>query len=221
MKGLIKNNFYAAVSNVKFFSAVMVFLGTFFIVAAKSDGMFSETFIGYSLLCITGFSVLAILSLRKENASKWEKYKLTVPVKRSDIVKSYYISQLVWLAIGIGIAAVMVGFYILFHGFPFDRLADIFVIPSAGASVILLMDAIFFPALYWGGAEKSEVLLIISLACSIGIVMKISEFLNWLFGKHMTTLQLFLGMGILLSCALTGFLASIPIAVKLFERKEY
>ena len=102
MKGLLKNNYFAVRSNAKAFSVFMLLLGIF-VVAVISPSLL----MGYALLGMIGFSLNAIAGLRKESSTKWSKYKLTAPVKRSDIVKSYFISQILWLIVGIGISLFM------------------------------------------------------------------------------------------------------------------
>ena len=84
MKGLLKNNVYAVLSNAKLFSAMMLVLGIF-VVGIDHDAQIF--IIGYMLLCMTGFSVIAAASLRRESVSKWSKYKLTAPIRRTDIVR--------------------------------------------------------------------------------------------------------------------------------------
>lgn len=88
MKGLLKNNFYATLSNAKVFAIIMLLLGVFVIAIDKKD---TSLIIGYMLLAMIGFSFNSITSLRKESAGKWSKYKLTTPVKRSSIVQSYFL----------------------------------------------------------------------------------------------------------------------------------
>ena len=57
-------------------------------------------------------------------ARKWGKYKLTAPVKRADIVKSYFINQLIWLFVGMIFAGVGPGLSWLLYGCPFDQNID-------------------------------------------------------------------------------------------------
>jgi ABC-2 type transport system permease protein len=77
MNGLLKNNFYATLSNAKVFSVVMVLLGAF-VAIANYDVLFFA--MGYMLLGMVGFPVNSMASIRKESTSKWSKYKLTTPV---------------------------------------------------------------------------------------------------------------------------------------------
>ena len=150
MKGLLKNNYFAVRSNAKAFSVFMLLLGIF-VVAVISPSLL----MGYALLGMIGFSLNAIAGLRKESSTKWSKYKLTAPVKRSDIVKSYFISQILWLIVGIAYAGIGVALSIMLHGVTLDRNVDIFMLFVVGIGISLFMGAIFFPLFYLGGEERS------------------------------------------------------------------
>lgn len=189
MKGLLKNNLYATLSNVKAFVIVMLLLGIFVV---AMDNKIPSLIIGYMLLGMIGFSFNSIASLRKESATKWNKYKLTAPVKRSAIVQSYFWSLLLWLIVGI-----------------------------VFAGISLFMGAIFFPLFYLGGEERNEVFLVISLLCSVGLVMGLTTFINTLFPTPMTTTQIILGGIIILACALIVFIFSFPLTVYVYHKKEY
>lgn len=217
MNGLFRNNLYATLSNTKVFSGIMLLLGVFVV---AMDNKIPSLIIDYMLLGMIGFSLNAIASLRKESATKWSKYKLTAPIKRSDIVKSYFISLLLWLLVGMAFAGAAVTLSVMLHGFPFDRNTDIFTVFVVGVGISLFMGAIFFPLFYLGGEERNEVFLVISLLCSIAIIMGLTTFINTLF-PNMTTLQLILGGMVILVCALLAFALSFTIAVGIFKKKEY
>lgn len=216
MSGLLKNNLYTAFSGVKLFAVVMAFLGVF-VTAVISQPLLT----GYAVVCMVGFPLVSIFSFSKENTCKWSKYKLTMPVRRADIIKSYFSSQLIWLLIGIAIAGIAIGLSFLLHGFPFDRNQDICLIITLGIGISLFMNAIFFPLYYSGDGEKGEVFAMISLLCSIGIIMGLSSLINWLFGDNMTNLQLFLGAAGIMLCAVGSLCVSFPLTVFVFKRKEY
>lgn len=207
MKGLLKNNYFAVRSNAKAFSVFMLLLGIF-VVAVISPSLL----MGYALLGMIGFSLNAIAGLRKESSTKWSKYKLTAPVKRSDIVKSYFISQILWLIVGIAYAGIGVALSIMLHGVTLDRNVDIFMLFVVGIGISLFMGAIFFPLFYLGGEERNEVFLIISLLCGIGIVMGLSTLINTLFPK-MTAPQLICGGIAILACSLLVYVLSYPLTV--------
>lgn len=214
MKGLLKNNFFAVFSNVKVFSALMLVLGIF-VVAVISPSLL----IGYVLLSIIGFSVIANASIKKEFVSKWGKYKLTLPISRANIIKSYFISQLIWLIVGIIFAGAGISLSWILHGCPFDNNVDTLLVFALGISVSLFTGAFFFPLFYSGGEEKNEVSLVISLLCSIGITLGIVSMLNLYLAPGLTAILL--GAAILIVCSLLLFALSYPLTVSIYKKKEY
>ena len=140
MSGLIKNNFYAALASAKWLLGGLLALGAILIFFDNDN---QSLLVVYSLLCIVAFSINAIASLRRETACKWSRYKLTLPMRRKDIIKSYFITQLGWIIAGCLPALVVICLSVLFHGFPFDLYTDILMIFTVGVSVDLIMGALF------------------------------------------------------------------------------
>lgn len=215
MKGLLKSNYFAVRSGAGAFSILMLLLGVF-VVCVISPSLL----MGYALLGMIGFPLNAMEGLRKESATKWGKYKLTAPVKRSDIVKSYFVSHLLWLTVGAAYAGAGIALSIMLHGFPFDRSVDLLMLFVVGVGVGLLMGAVFFPLFGLGGEERSEAFMILSLLCGIGIVMALSTLINTLF-PGMTAWQLVGGGIAILACSLLAYGLSYPLTVSIFEKKEY
>ncbi len=156
----------------------MLLLGVFVV---AMDNKIPSLIIGYMLLAMIGFSLNSIAILRKESATKWSKYKLTAPVKRSAIVQNYFLNLLLWMIVGMIFAGIGVALSIMLHGFPFDRNTDVFMLFVADIGISLFMGAIFFPLFYLGGEERNEVFLVISVLCGIGLVMGLTTLINTLF----------------------------------------
>ena len=218
MKGLLKNNFYATLSNAKVFAVIMLLLGVFAVAIGKKD---TSLMTSYMLLAMIGFSFNSMASLRRENNGKWSTYKLTTPVKRSTIVQSYFLSLILWLVVGMAFAGIGAALSVMLHGFSFDRNTDIFMLFVAGVGISLFMGAIFFPLFYIGGEERNEVFLVISLLCGIGLVMGLTTLVNTLFPSPMTTMQILLGGAVIFVCALLAFVISCPITAYILYQKEY
>lgn len=214
MKGLLKNNLYATIPNAKVFS-IFMFLSGVFVVAVTSQ----QLVIGYMMVGIIGFSVNAMMVVKNEFASKWGKYKLTAPVKRVDIVKSYFINMIIWLFVGMLFAGTALGLSWLLHGCPFDLPTDIMTLFALGISMSLFMGAIFFPLFCLSSVEKSDVFLIITFLCALVIDLVIVTTINELLEPGMYTVLL--GAGVLLVCSLLAYSISYPITVGIFKRKEY
>ena len=93
MKGLLKNNYFATLDNAKAITALMVLLCALGIVMKNQ-----MLLISFTLFCMVGFSLISLVGSLKERGFKWDKYKLSMPVRRAEIVRSYFLSLLIWLA---------------------------------------------------------------------------------------------------------------------------
>ena len=192
MKGLFKSNFLAVWTNAKIFLLFMFAMGIAVIIIPDQTWQMYFIIIG-----IVGLAVNAATVIGNEFSSKWGKYKLTLPVKRIDIVKSLYINQLLWIMIGV-----------LFVGITFEQFEGISGVLVVGISISLSMGAIFIPMVYLAGEDKTIVFLIISLICALGIVTML--FNIPLFGPF-----------ILIGCSILLFIVSFPLTVGIFKEKEY
>lgn len=144
---------------------------------------------------------------------------MTLPIKREDIVKSYFISQMIWLVVGTVFAGAGISLSWLLHGCPFDNSIDTLSVFALGISVSLLTEAFFFPLFYLGGEEKSEVSLVVSLLFGIGITLGIISTLNLYLSPGFTTILL--GAAILIVSSLLMFILSYPLTVRICKKKEY
>lgn len=214
MKGLLKNDFLAVCTNAKIFSVFMLLFGIFSVAVPDQSLQ-----IIYVMIGIVGFSFITIAVIKNEFTSKWGKYKLTLPVKRADIVKSLFLNQLLWLLIGTLFSGMEISLSWLFHGCLFDQPIDILTMFALGISISLFMGAIFFPMFHLGGAERTEVFLIISLLCALGIDYFIVSITNRLLNPG--TNAILLGAFALLVCSLLAFALSYPLTIRIFRKKEY
>ena len=194
MKGLFKSNFLAVWTNAKIFLLFMFAMGIAVIIIPDQTWQMYFIIIG-----IVGLAVNAATVIGNEFSSKWGKYKLTLPVKRIDIVKSLYINQLLWIIIALS--------YLL-HGITFEQFEGISGVLVIGISISLTMGAIFIPMVYLAGEDKTIVFLIISLICALGIATML--FNIPLFGPF-----------ILIGCSILLFIVSFPLTVGIFKKKEY
>ena len=218
MKGLLRNNFFAASSNAKVFSIFMILWGVYTVYAADSPN--GSLMIGYALSVMVGFSINGIFSAQRELSSKWGKYKLTLPVKRTDIIKSYYISQLVWLLAGMFFATVVICLAWRFHGWPLDLYLDVPLLFALGISVSLFACGIFFPLFHWSGEERGEAFLLVALLGGAGIDAGLVMVLNLFLTGHVLVTVL-LGSAAMIGCSALFYVLSYALTLAIYRRKEY
>lgn len=203
MKGLFRNNFFAVWINAKVF---LIFMLLFAIVVTIIPAQTLQMY--FIMIGIVGFSVIAATAIGNEFSSKWGKYKLTLPVKRTDIVRSLFLNQIFWIIVGTLFTGIASGLSYMIHGFSFDQFSGIFRLFILGISISFFMGAIFIPLIYLTGEDKIVVFLVISLLCAVGIAAML--FNIPLFGNV-----------IIITCALLLFIVSYPLTISIFKRKEF
>ena len=203
MKGLFRNNFFAVWINAKVF---LIFMLLFAIVVTIIPEQTLQMY--FIMIGIVGFSVIAATAIGNEFSLKWGKYKLTLPVKRSDIVRSLFLNQIFWIIVGTLFTGIAVCLSYMIHGFSFDQFSGIFSLFILAVSISFFMGAIFIPMIYLTGEDKIVVFLIISLFCAVGI------------SAMLFNIPLF-GNVIIITCALLLFAVSYPLTISIFKRKEF
>lgn len=203
MKGLLKSNFFAVWINAKIFLIFMVLMG---IAVTIIPGPTLQMY--FVIIGIVGSSAIAATAIGNEFSSKWGKYKLTLPVKRTDIVKSLYLNHLFWTIAGTLFVGMATGLSYMLHGFTFDQPAGVFSLFILGISISIYMGAVFIPLIYLTKEDKTVVFLIISLVCAVGIS---AMFFNIpVFGNTS-----------IIVCAILLFVLSYLLTRSVFKRKEY
>lgn len=218
MKGLLKNQFYGAISSAVVLLVFFVAVGIILIVSSNPSLLNI-----YVLVTATAFALNAVSGFRKEASSKWSKYQLTTPVGRKDIVKSRFINHTFWVLAGIILAALFVCLIVFIHGnryFYYD-LRDPLMLFCCGTGIALLMGAIFYPAIYLLETDKSEIIMMISLLGSTGITAGIIWMLNALYDfKPLSDTEFYLNMIIYMAIVLISFLLSYFLTIFIYRRKE-
>ena len=209
MRGMFRNDLYIACVNVRIFSAFMLLYGIFSVACASLYNQMNFVLIG-----IVGFSVNSVVAVfHGESTSKWGKYKLTLPVRRRDIVKSVFLSHIFWLFAGVLFTGTGTGLFALFHGYSFEQYREVFLIFALGISAGLLIGAIFIPLFYLGGEDRTIALLTISLLCAIGIAA--------LLVNVTTNVDYLLRLAVIFAVSFMAIAVSYWLTLCIFKRKEY
>jgi len=213
MKGLFLDNFYKTINNMKLF-AILVFAVAIALLVTGNDTIM-ELFVYIS---ITALSVNAVSSMRKDADAKWNKYELTLPVTRKDIIKCKYISYLFWVLIGTGIAAVFTGLAVLIHGNVFFVFGsrDVISLFALGIGIAMMVGALFYPMSYLFGIDKSETLLVVSVIGGVGLAV----FLIWVINRG-EVLNYYPRLGIFVLTYILIFAASYLFTRSIYIKKEF
>lgn len=156
-------------------------------------------------------------SLRADEVSKWSKYEITLPVRRSDLVLAKYISIVILLLAGVLMGAVTILLArisgqvmapaILLRGFTFGLALSFFSI------------AVMYPLVLKWGTEKSELILIVSTFAAIGMQLLTAACLSgWTGGMNMRHPLAEAASAVV---AVVAFFVSYFVSVEIHKRKEF
>lgn len=212
MKGLLYTNFYLV--HRSFLVYTLIGIGLAF---------FSLNAIGGEYLIFAAIAALVTMTLpvweilKAEAQSGYNKYILTLPVRRKQIIQSYYL--IYFLVVVIGIMLFLGTFYVygLFSKVSFD-LSLLRTIALVILS-LLVMGGIVFPLILILGEEKSDFIVLISMIFMAIVVNLIRLGVDYLIEQpplekfnidsvlHAPFILLLLGILIfLLSCFLSCFI---------------
>ena len=212
MKGLLRNNFYGIVENVKIVIAVVMIFGIVLLITGEATLLPA-----FSLIAPPIIAVLMISCLRKESASKWEKYKLTLPIRRKSIIESQYISHTIWSI------AVFMAFTVIIHGdqYFYYGFRDAITLVLGGGILAILIGAISYPLYYLWGAEKTEVILVIGVIGSIGIVFILTMLVNTFSDGNVSDTLYYISLVIVTAVTIIAYVSSYFISKFIFQKREY
>ena len=155
MKGLIRNNIYSMQSNllVSFLIALVLGVLPLFI---QGDGILQMVI----SMQIYVFIANVGSSLHADELSGWDRFEITLPVCRSQIVQAKYLTFVLLFALGIGAGTLTLGGLWLTGRAPAFR--DVLHGYAFGLTLSALSTAILYPLVLKFGTDKSDVFLILS-----------------------------------------------------------
>lgn len=167
MKGLLKNNFYAAESSIKttvivgFIAIIVIVIGSF--LYPISNTVISMVISGL----LGGFGALAGTAIQKDVNCKWSKFELTMPVSRKDVVSARYLSFLIYIMIGLIMATLCVSLlYAVTGTINLERVSYSF---AFGIAFALSIPTFLYPLVLVFGSDKNETLLFVSVILGLGL----------------------------------------------------
>lgn len=216
MKGLIKNHYYKIVSNLNILLIFIFLVGISILMFGASNEL---PLLAFLCLTVIGFPFVASIGLRKNSSGKWNQYILSLPVKRCEIIKSVFITQLITIAIGNILSMGLFFASFILHGFVFYKYIDVFLLFSVAIGISLLMNAIFLPISYLDSKDRTEAMSIISLLVSIAMMIGIIAATNFWLEKPSDTQRIIFGIGIL---CLSGvaFALSYAFTIRIYLKQD-
>lgn len=187
----------------------LLYYGVFiaiYLVLALTAGMsdFFGTMI--SVMC----AVLPITAIAYDERAKWDRYALSMPVSRRDIVLSKYLLGLLFCT-----AAFIVNVaFLLFSGT--DVAGGLIYKPLLFAATGLCFLSLLLPLIFRFGVERGRILMILLAFLPAAVIGTLPEIENDIFQGMFSGSSLSV---IFFACILL-FLASVSVSIWIYKRKE-
>lgn len=212
MNGLIRNNFYSMESNLKIsfiLAAALVF----------SPLIINNTAIYPMIIAVQIFLFVVNTgtALHADEAAKWNKFELTLPVKRSTIIGAKYIIFAILILFG------------LFMGFCtticISLSGQTWSVSSTlwgyeyGLVLSIFSVSLMYPVVLKIGTEKNELVLILSAFTAIGFMYLVAVALSPVTSG--INLRHPLVGAVSITVAVLVFIISFVVSMKIHKNKEF
>ncbi|MFB5252878.1 ABC-2 transporter permease [Bacillus cereus] len=216
MRGLLLTNYYLVYRTFFTFMGIAI-LGAGFVFYFGDASMYRliATFI------ILFAAIPALEVIKYESKSGYEKYVLTLPVTRSNIVQSHYFFYFLVVIIGTLLSYGIFYVYGLVSDTPIDD--GIFKSVSLGTFIILNAGAIAYPLLYVFGAEKSDAITIGGACGGLVTYFGLQSVIGYLIEQFpISNLNSSVYVSILYTIfGVTLYIFSFFISVFIYRKKEF
>ncbi|HHX71111.1 MAG: ABC-2 transporter permease [Miniphocaeibacter sp.] len=214
MKGLILKDLYY-LKSMK--NALIVFMGLWVLNFMTKSNYFA------SLLMISYINgVMSIQTIYEEEKNNWNKYSLTMPINKSEIVMSKYLLTFFTIIVSILIGLICL---MLFNNFSININTLSIVAMVIGLNLIFFSLYILIAIKY--GMEKSTIMLFIFIGVMVltilflynklPLVKEMFQNIFYRFNSINETGVIFLSIGI----GLFLYILSMIVSIKIFKNKEF
>ena len=218
MKGLLKSCFFGIKGNLRVIGAAALLLGGICLIMGDPSVVSIFPFLPAPVL-----GAAAVACLRRESASRWSRYKITLPVRRKDIVKSQYISHGICALAGMACAGIFLCLALIIHGniYFYYGFRDVLTLILGGGILAVFMGAIAYPPYYWWGEEKTEIIIALSILGAVAVILALSMLINFLTGEGgVTDTQYYISLAVILLIAGAAYAGSCFLSALIYEKAE-
>ena len=114
MKGLIRHNIYSMVEKLKLTIVINLLVTLVFCIVGIFNSFVYSWAAVVVLLQIASYAVQAVSTLQTDVSSQWNRFEITMPIRRKDVIGARYISFILCGVIGVITALVTIGVFGLF-----------------------------------------------------------------------------------------------------------
>lgn len=218
--GILKGLMMKDLRNIKSYKSTILF----FIVIFAITGFFNDTAVSFIPISITMcFGMMATASFSYDNLANSDRYLLTLPLTRKDMVKARYIYAMLMTIVGAVIGNILAIAFQFIKAGNFDEILNCLLASLGGVFGIMILQMFQMPILYKFGAEKGRliqmvaiILVMLGISSVTAFLIKISPFSLEDFGNMLEQY----GLAVIGIVVVILYYVSYKISVGIFEKKE-
>ncbi len=207
MKGLIIKDFLSLKRQAKTFGVMMILYA---VLGFMQDD--ASMLIGMITVII---SILPITAMAYDEQAKWERYALTLPLSRTQLVVSKYILALLLIVVSIVIGFAMSVIVTLLKGATLD-VAMLGVVTLACAGVGIFINSALLPFLFKLGSEKARMLMMAVMILPTVLILVVARMGLTITAEALKLIMILLPVGLVVM-----FIASLYISIQIYKKKEF
>ena len=212
MSGLLVKEFYTLRRYLKQYVILFIFFAVL--------SVYMDSAIYFQAMATMSMCMLVFTGMSYDAAAEWDKYVLTMPISRRDVVRSKYIECIIC-----GISAIILGvlFSIIIDNIhPMVEIG--FMLTAIMAAVLLCLILVFYsillPLIYKLGVEKARILMVAVIMVPIFLILGTAEYLpETVLSFIEQHANLFAAVGV--AVCILMYIISYCISVGIFSKKEF
>lgn len=207
MRGLIIKDFLSLKRQAKTFGAMMVLYA---VLGFMMDD--SNMLIGMITVII---SILPVTAMAYDEQAKWERYALTLPLSRTQLVVSKYILALVLIAVGIVLGFGVSALITILKGETLDAIM-LGTVTLTCAGVGLFINSALLPFLFKLGSEKARMMMMAIMILPTVLIVIVAK-----MGLTVNEGTLKMALILLPIFLVLLFVVSLFISIQIYKKKEF
>lgn len=211
MTGLLLKDMYSLSKNIKQYGLSCIV----FIVLA----FYMKSSVYYVYMVILMATMLIFTALTNDEMSKWDKYALTMPIARREIVLSKY-ALFTMLLLSATLVSSVIGL-VMTYFMSFESAKTILITSISGAGISCFLISIMLPLVFKYGVEKGRILLYVVIAIPTFLVAGGSKLLVKLNIAIPTLSQIKPYLYFLPALVLAILFISYKVSLSIYEKREF
>lgn len=212
MSGLLVKEYYTLRRYFKQYILLYIFFGVI--------SIYMESLIYFQAMVTMSMSMLIFTGMSYDAMAGWDKFVMTMPVSRKEVVLSKYVSCVIYAASALIISIIFSVIVNNIHPIGNSSLMPMLAMAATLCCLIFIIYSILLPMIFKLGVEKTRILMIAIIMIPIFIILSVADYLPKTALDFIEQHRTIFGVaGVVMSILI--YIISYFISVGIFSNKEF